>query len=795
MIYPELLSTVGDFECLKAAVQNGADCVYFGASSFSARASAKNFDLDELKEAISYAKLRNVKTNLTLNTLIKNEEFENAIYVASKAYEFGIDAIIVQDLGLATFLIKNFPDLPIHASTQMTVHNLEGVKILEQLGFSRVVLSRELSYEEIKYICENSNIEIEAFIHGALCMSYSGRCLFSSMIGGRSGNRGKCAQPCRLPYELLDKNDNSIDKGYLLSPRDLCGLEFLPQLVKAGVSCFKIEGRMKTPEYVATVTRIYRKYLDKIFNNEPYIIEENDKKDLLQVFNRGGFSNGHLTSDANKNLVFKTKPNNMGICIGTIKKYIPSKTYLEVELCDEISIGDSVMMDSENNKYQVSELLLDNKNVKSASSGTVWIGRIKGKIDVGGKLYKVESKALSTSACNSFANENVRIPLKADITVKTGEPVCVTATTLVNIDSVYRDINLSLNSDIIPEPAVKAPITKERIASQFAKTGNTQFYFKEININLDDNLYLPSIGKLNELRRNIISGITEIASKKIMRKPVNYSFNSFDLAKCDTSKISLLLNYINNKLDYSKLEKVNRIYLPIHTFLDKENFDVINNFNADLYIYLPSIIRKDFTTNILNKIDKILNNFNIKGFVISNLADIVLLEKYRENYEFIGNYTLNIFNNYTILELNTLGITDFTVSPELSKIALMDNITENGEIIVYGNTPVMTMNYCLLGKSNHCYNSCDKLCRNNKFYLKDRMGFKFRIVPDNTCTVSTLYNSKITSINASELGFASFRIDILDENVEEINEIIKTVRNGSRMEGTNYTNGNFNREV
>lgn len=192
----------------------------------------------------------------------------------------------------------------------MTIHNIEGVKAVQNLGFSRAVLARELSFSEIAEICQNSNIEIEAFIHGALCMSYSGRCLFSSMIGGRSGNRGKCAQPCRLPYELICE-DKTIDKGYLLSPRDLCSLEYLPKLVHAGVKSFKIEGRMKTPEYVATVTRIYRKYLDKILNNEPYIIEPQDKKDLMQVFNRGGFSSGHLAENSNKNLVFKEKPNNM----------------------------------------------------------------------------------------------------------------------------------------------------------------------------------------------------------------------------------------------------------------------------------------------------------------------------------------------------------------------------------------------------------------------------------------------------------------------------------------------------
>ena len=218
---PELLSPAGDFDCLKAAVQNGADAVYLGASAFSARASATNFDLNTLKDAILYAHLRGVKIHLALNTLLKEDEFEDAVSLAKAAYELGVDAIIVQDLGLASFLINNFKNLPIHGSTQMTIHNLAGVKELEKLGFSRVVLSRELNLDEIKHIVQNSKIEIEAFVHGALCISYSGECLFSSMVGGRSGNRGKCAQPCRLPYELVDNSNVILDKGFLLSPRDL----------------------------------------------------------------------------------------------------------------------------------------------------------------------------------------------------------------------------------------------------------------------------------------------------------------------------------------------------------------------------------------------------------------------------------------------------------------------------------------------------------------------------------------------------------------------------------------------
>ena len=406
----ELLSPVGDFECLKAAVQNGADSVYFGASMFSARAFAENFEDEELEEAINYAKIRGVKTNLTLNTLINDSEFEEAYKIAKKAYEFGIDAIIVQDLGLAMKLIRDFPDLDIHGSTQMTIHNLEGARKLQDLGFKRVVLSRELSANEIEYISKNVDIETEVFIHGALCMSYSGQCLFSSMIGGRSGNRGKCAQTCRLPFELYE-NENMIDKGYLLSPRDLCGLEFIPFLVNAGVNCFKIEGRMKTPEYVATVTRIYRKYIDFALEikgtEKEFKIDEKDKKELLQVFNRGGFSSGHLKEESNRDLVYKEKSNNMGIFLGNVMDFNKNRGLITIKLNDTLEIGDMISLEKEDGKYTVSELMKNNENVKIANYGDiVTIGRMKGKISVNDKVYKMESKELVRRALDSFLGEN-----------------------------------------------------------------------------------------------------------------------------------------------------------------------------------------------------------------------------------------------------------------------------------------------------------------------------------------------------------------------------------------------------
>ena len=812
----ELLSPVGDFECLKAAVQNGADSVYFGASNFNARASATNFDLTNLKDAIAYAKLRGVKTHLTLNTLIKNEEFEDALLLAEKAYEFGIDAIIVQDLGLAKKLIDTFPDLPIHASTQMTIHNLEGVKQAEKLGFKRVVLSRELSLDEITYICSNTNLEIETFIHGALCISYSGQCLFSSMIGGRSGNRGRCAQPCRLPYKLEAKNvskanDFNVSKeGYLLSTRDLCGLEFIPDLINAGVMCFKIEGRMKSPEYVATVTRIYRKYIDLALSSKPYVIDEKDKRDLMQVFNRGGFSTGHLANTPNKDLVYPKKPNHMGIYIGNVSNFKPNKGHIFFNLKDSISIGDTIQFEKENTKYTVSELMIRGKNVSSTDKkDLVEIGRMKGNINIGDKIYKVASKELSTIAKLSYSSENKKIKLEAFVKVHKGEPIELTVNTLDTSNELFSNICVTKKSEVIPIEANSRPVDNDRIIAQLSKTGDTIFEFENFNIDLDDNTFIPSVSSLNELRRNCLDEVLYTACSRIPRKGKNIKLDNYK-KKTKTSKkrkISLLLNILNAEEDYSKLENVNRLYIPLKYFSAKkfENtlLNICNTF--DTYIYLPSVIKSNYT-NLLNAIiENSIDKYNIKGFVISNLSSCefksLVEEKYPDrNFEYIANYTLNIYNNSTEKVLKNLGANVITISPE-SNSNMITNISEHSslpvELIVYGNVPLMTTNYCLLGNTNRCYPTCGAKCMipNSEYSLKDRLGFSFRAIPDSIQTVTTIYNSKTTSISGEEFNVDSYRVDILDESVEEINSIIKTALSGGRLEGKDFTNGNLNREI
>ncbi len=811
---PELLSPVGDFECLKAAVQNGANSVYLGASSFNARARATNFGNEELLEAIKYAKLRNVSVHLTLNTLIKNEEFENAVNLAIDAYNLGVDAIIVQDLGLATYLLKNYPEIPLHASTQMTVHNLDGVKQLEKLGFSRVVLSRELSINEIEYIRKNTKTELEVFIHGALCISYSGQCLLSSMIGGRSGNRGLCAQPCRLPYELVENNNKTIDKGYLMSPRDNCALEFLPELIKLGVDSFKIEGRMKTPYYVGVVTKIYRKYIDLVLENinldnetlRNMIRKElsiknpdtglTDKEELTQVFNRGGFSTGHFKPSPNKELIFKDKPNNMGFYLGTISHINENKGHLKLKLENTLSIGDKISINNES--YTVSELMIDNKNYETLEKGnTVKIGRMKGKISVGSKVYKIETAKLNKSISSTFKEDkNFRkVKLNGEIIIKKNTPISFN---IWSEEEFYNGLSFSVTSSIIPEEALNRPISKEKILQQLTKTGSTEFEFENLNVILDDGLFIPKISILNDLRRTTLEGLENTVIRKHTHNIENTqidittpssilqnNINTFN----NSLSISLLLNIIDENADYSKLQNIDKLYIPLKYFIEfKEKTKKLCSLFS-VYIYMPHVFKD--TTKI--NFNKIVKEFNIRGFVISHLSQIEKLATF--NLELVGNFNLNIYNNISVDKLHSLNLSTITVSPELDKFTTneVQNLSHlNTEIIVYGKLPVMTNNYCYLGKSNKCYKECDRKCmNNNKYSLKDRMNFEFRIVPDNMQTITTTYNSKTLSVKPQEFITKNVRIDILDENINEIQNIINTVKSGNRFEGKEFTNGNY----
>ena len=630
------------------------------------------------------------------------------------------------------------------------------------------------------------------------------------------GNRGRCAGPCRLPYELLavsdkNKSEKILDKGYHLRPKDLCGLAYIPRLIQAGVKCFKIEGRMKNPEYVATVTRIYRKYIDMALSGNNYIIDEQDVTDLMQVFNRGGFSNGHLDSKPNRDLIFSDKPNHMGIYLGTIEKYNPSKGYITLTLDSPLDLGDSISVGKENSNYLVSELMIKEQNVKNAEVGArVTIGRMKGNITIGSKIYKVVSKKIVETAHASYENcENKKIPLSCNVTIKKDTPIKMElfTTNETHPSGLYHNIKIEIVSDVIPINALKTPTSVERVIKQISKTNNTPYTFENITVYLDDGLYVPSISSLNELRRSAIKKLEEEIQNRIVRKSPEIKFKQEEkityIPQLEHPKISLSLRNLFTDYDYSKLkhDKINRIYLALKLFVDKQYTNIIDYLSEhyDLYIYLPTIIKANYKNIILNSLDDITARFSIKGFVLSNIADLQFLEKYQGKYQFVGNYSLNVFNNYTMKEYKELGLNCVTLSRELNQEGLNEILHTSNvdtELIVYGNLPIMATNYCFLGKTNHCYPDCGVNCQKNyTYYLKDRLGFEFRIIPDNMQTVTLICNSKTLFISTKNLPVTSVRLDMTDETIEQMNEIISKAYNREKLEGMQYTNGNLYREV
>lgn len=415
---------------------------------------------------------------------------------------------------------------------------------------------------------------------------------------------------------------------------------------------------------------------------------------------------------------------------------------------------------------------------------------------LGDKIYKLESKSLLTKAKNSYQGELKKHPLSCYIKIVKNAPIFV---------KVFSDsVNLEINSNIIPVDAEKQPITKERVIIQFSKTGNSPFIFTNFDIELDDNLYL-NISDLNELRRECIEKVSCYIINNFKRDIPNNLPIFFDVApskkKVYKKNVSLLLNILDVNTNYSELEKVDRIYIPLKYFAMSDYSNIIKNISAefDTYIYMPTIIKSNYRNLFTNNINKALEEYDIQGFVLSNLGTFNMLEKYKDSYEFIGNYTLNVFNNYSLEAYHNLGLSLITLSPELNKsdIANISNFANvNTELIVYGSTPVMTLGYCVLGKSNKCYPNCKSLCKSkHSYYLKDRLGFYFPVIPDSVQTINTIYNSKITSIDFSGLLIDSVRIDILNENILEINEVIQTVKQEKRFEGKDYTNANFIREV
>lgn len=797
----ELLAPSGDWEAFLAAVENGADAVYLGGKLFNARQFASNFDIEKLTEAINYAHVRGVSLYLTMNTLMNDEDLLEGVQFLKEAYLAGIDGLIVQDLGFVRLVKSLFPDLPLHASTQMTIYNLDGVKLLEQIGFERVVLARELSLEEIKNIAQNTSAEIEVFVHGALCISYSGQCLMSSIIGGRSGNRGKCAQPCRLPFELVERESGKGISGnrgsYIMSPKDLCSVEILDKFLEAGVKSLKIEGRMKGPEYVATVTRAYRKYLDLSISNcktcagRKYKVEDKDMKELTQVFNRGGFSKGYLDGKTGSTMMSYEKPKNWGVYLGEVISYDRTSMAVKLVLKTDISMGDGIEIWNGEEKSPgtvISGIEVNGKKVDNAKAGeTVSIRSVKGNIRKSNKVYKTSDKRLNNAALESISGKFYRkVPIEGRLCVEKNKPVILTVK-----DDLGNEI--TVNGSFIPEEAVNRPLTKERLIEQLKKTGQTPFEFSDVFVTLGDNLSMP-ISEINNIRRNALERLEEKRSKRYTRnllkdfdekqKSLMY-FPGNDRKKNGKPTISACIYKLNDRLDYGSLG-IDRLYLPFSEMLMPKGRELLSRLkDMEVYIYMPSITRGNYDKLIESRMDEIID-LGIDGLLVGNIG-LLGQEKFSSKLNIMGDYSLNCFNSSSLKQLAELGLNGVTLSLELTLNQIRDLEDIPGfakEAVVYGRIPLMTSEYCPVGSLAGGFSSnkqCTAACQKNQYYLKDRMGAQFPVICDRVDCRSTIFNSNVFLLEENidkikQAGVDIIRLNFTDETPDEMVEIVNMHR-------------------
>ena len=496
----ELLAPAGSMESLIAAINNGADAIYLGGSKFSARAYASNFDNETMMKAVDYAHSYGVKVYVTMNTLLKQNELKEALKYVGYLYEIGVDALIIQDAGLINLIKNIYPKFELHASTQMTVHNGEGALYFYEKGLQRIVLSRELSLDEIKYISNDLGIETEIFVHGALCVCYSGQCLMSSMIGGRSGNRGRCAQSCRMQYTLKGEVSGER-KGYLLSPKDTCLIEDIDAIIKSGTSSLKVEGRMKKPEYVAGVTQNYRKAIDKVEKQTKFDLSKG-KNQLAQLFNRQGFAKAYLYKNTGKDMMSFNYAKNTGVFIGKVQDNG------EVILEADVALGDGIRFDDDG--FTLSKIMLKGKEVKEANKGD----RVKlfptGGYKKGYRLFKMSDKKLFDELHDYIKPYKRKILLTGEVEFKVNAPII--------LKTVFNGKEYKVYGEIIEEASNK-PLSRERVEEALKKSGEIPYKFDNIIFDVFDEGFIR-IASLNNLRRELFENILKDATSSYRRKRI-----------------------------------------------------------------------------------------------------------------------------------------------------------------------------------------------------------------------------------------------------------------------------------
>lgn len=756
----ELLAPVGDQDSLKAAVGSGADAVYLGAKTFSARESASNFTIDELIKIINYCHLHDVRVYTAVNTLLRDKEIEEASKLIEPLYNAGVDSIIIQDFGAATVIKEMFPGLPLHASTQLGVHNISGAKWAEQFGFSRAILSRETNIESIKAIRENTDIELEAFVHGALCSSFSGQCLFSSFIGRRSGNRGRCAQPCRMFYELYDKT-GKINSGYLLSTKEMCTIGTLKDMIDAGVSSFKIEGRARRSEYVSLVVRSYRRAIDDILEgkeiNEGVLID-----DLMRMYNRGGFTTGYYYG--NRDITAIERPNNWGVLIGSVEKTDNKKIYIKSKF--ELNIGDGLEFVGSASKCSCA---IRNISIKN---GLYVIDAIK-DVAAGDKVYRNSDSKLLEKERENIKNEK-KVILKAEFSARIDKFAMLTVTD----DKGNKAVINSLHK---VQESLKGFDMQKQAKKSIGKTGGTDFEFSDIKIIAEKNSWMP-ISEISSMRRQCIEIITEQRLSDMMLyepQPIKTTEPVKNILKSKEKTILLQTGNIDN-IKAAINNGVSKIFYAPENF-NKITFKKIKDFGefGEIYIKMPIYLLNNDETAIRELFSEYSNVF--KGVVISHITQLELAKEYFKNI--IGGAELNVFNSSSLKYLNENGVDECILSPELNIPQAAAIAGEGKYIITQGKLTLMNLPHCPMYESRKC--NCNGL---SDVWLKDRKGYELPLKRSKVvnCNIRVLNGVELSALpvidKLNETDISGYVI--IDEDYEEsrLLELVKIYKKA--IEGT-----------
>lgn len=768
----ELLAPAGSMEALKAAVESGADAVYLSGKMFGARAYANNFDENGLKEAIEFAHLRNVKIHVTVNTLVDNAEVAELAEYLRYLYEAGADAVLVQDLGVARIARAIVPDLPLHASTQMTVNNLAGVLALQELGFTRVVLAREVTLKDIRHICRNCNVEIEVFAHGALCVCYSGQCLMSSMIGGRSGNRGRCAQPCRLPYTLVDKNGQNIltDAGqYLLSPRDMNTIELIPDLIEAGVVSLKLEGRMKKPEYVAVVVNSYRQKIDAYYQRTD--LTENVQKNLSQIFNRD-FTTAYLEKKQGKFMMSDKRPNNRGRLIGRVMRYDDKARLAVIKLTENVAVGDTIdfwVKVGGRVSTNISKIFVKNKDVTEAAGGMEVAIPVQGRVHPHDRVFKVFDVRLMQKARTFFTSgapvRRIGIDIKA--IAKLGEPFYLEA-----VDE--NGYSAQVQSDFIVEKALKRAMDRQAVEKQMNRLGTTIYELRRLDCIIDDNVIVP-MSVMNDARRILVEKLMTLRLKAYERPQSvvrdnavwqkDFILNNEEIKKPELVVAADTLEKVRSAADSGADivlfggDSYQHEYISPDMY--RQSVQICQERRCKIAFGTPRIMRDNEQTAFTKWLEHI-QDLPIEAIYAHSLAQMYLIRK-AGNIPIWADYSFNTYNDATINFLADYNIQGATVSPELNfkQIKTLANASPLPlECLVHGNMELMVSEYCVLGSfmGNLDKGSCTKPCEKNKYWLCDRKNEKFPIVTDQFCHMHLL-NGKELNMLAHLPEFAVSKIE------------------------------------